>query len=79
MQAMFVAHGPFSTDAKVQHRRRSLVSRGADKGWLSTSRDTYIMQPFRNVEIYNLIMKLLGISEHAAPTNGTNGFWDQYL
>ncbi|KAF9483500.1 Phosphodiest-domain-containing protein [Pholiota conissans] len=79
MQAMFVAHGPFSTDAKAQHQSRSLVSRDADKGWLSTSHDTYIMQPFQNVEIYNLIMKLLGISEYAAPTNGTNGFWDQYL
>lgn len=37
------------------------------------------MQPFANVEIYNLVMKLLGISDKAAPTNGTVGFWDQYI
>ncbi|KAF8176987.1 nucleotide pyrophosphatase [Pholiota molesta] len=80
MQAMFVAHGPFSTEAKAQHQRRSLVSRGADKGWHSTADDTYVMQPFRNLEIYNLIMKLLGVNDsYTASNNGTVGFWDQYL
>lgn len=80
MQAMFVAHGPFSTEAKAQHLRRSLASREADKGWHSTADDTYVMQPFRNLEIYNLIMKLLGVNDsYAASNNGTVGFWDQYL
>ncbi|CAA7262984.1 unnamed protein product [Cyclocybe aegerita] len=82
MQAMFVAHGPFSVKAKAQYQRRSQDSRlvaRTKKGWHSTSHDTYIMQPFRNVEIYNLVMKLLGISDKAAPTNGTIGYWDQYL
>ncbi|KAJ3504776.1 hypothetical protein NLJ89_g7763 [Agrocybe chaxingu] len=82
MQAMFVAHGPFSVNAKAQYQRRSQDSRlvaRAKKGWHSTSHDTFIMQPFRNVEIYNLVIKLLGISNKAAPTNGTIGFWEQYL
>ncbi|KAF9562603.1 Phosphodiest-domain-containing protein [Agrocybe pediades] len=81
MQAIFVAHGPFSVDVKAQHQRRSqhahLAAR-ANTGWHSTSDDAYIMKPFRNVEIYNLVMKLLGV-EKTASTNGTVGFWDQYL
>ncbi|KJA21220.1 hypothetical protein HYPSUDRAFT_141108 [Hypholoma sublateritium FD-334 SS-4] len=78
MQAMFVAHGPFSTDVKAQHQNRALSSR-ATTGWHSTADDTYVMETFQNVEIYNLVMKLLGISHYAANNNGTTGFWDQYL
>ena len=50
-----------------------------NKGWHSTAEDTYVMETFENVQIYNLMMKLLGIEEHAAPTNGTKGFWDKYF
>ncbi|KDR82590.1 hypothetical protein GALMADRAFT_1347468 [Galerina marginata CBS 339.88] len=82
MQAMFVAHGPFSVEAKAQHQRRSQLthlSARANDGWHSTSEDAYIMKTFENVEIYNLVMKLLGISSYASNNNGTVGFWDQYL
>lgn len=84
MRAMFVAHGPFSTDAKAMHGGNILSLRprwpwNADKGWHSTSDSTYVMNGFQNVEIYNLIMKLLGIEAEAAKTNGTTGFWDIYL
>ncbi|KAF5314993.1 hypothetical protein D9619_007129 [Psilocybe cf. subviscida] len=80
MQAIFVAHGPFSIEAKVQHQQTAHLVRSTSKGWHSTSQeDGYVMQPFANVEIYNLVMKLLGISDKAAPTNGTAGFWDQYI
>jgi hypothetical protein len=84
MRAMFVAHGPFSTDAKAMHHGRNMRSLphwplDADKGWHSTSDSTYVMNGFQNVEIYNLIMKLLGIEAQAAKTNGTTGFWDKYL
>ena len=75
MQAMFIAHGPFSKAVKDLHQR-SVRSAG---GWHSTSDDTYIMNRLQNVEIYNLIVKLLGISKYAASTNGTQGFWDKYL
>ena len=83
MHAMFVAHGPFSSVAKAVHqtRSRSLLSRALsrpDKGWHSTSDDTYVMNTFQNVEIYNLVMKLLGV-EQVASTNGTQGFWDKYF
>ena len=38
------------------------------------------MDGFENVEIYNLVMKLLGISQaETAQTNGTTGFWDTYF
>lgn len=81
MQAMFVAHGPFSVQAKAQHQRRSKIahlSARANEGWHSTSDDAYIMKSFQNVEIYNLVMKLLGI-DNIANNNGTVGFWDRYL
>ncbi|TFK40742.1 Phosphodiest-domain-containing protein [Crucibulum laeve] len=82
MHAMFVAHGPFSFEAKAQHARKSLFARSAahsKEGWHSTSDDTYIMDRFANVEIYNLVIKLLGIESQAASNNGTAGFWDKYL
>jgi hypothetical protein len=85
MRAMFVAHGPFSTDAKTMHHGRKMLSYlprwplYADKGWHSTSGSAYVMNGFQNVEIYNLIMKLLGIEAQATKTNGTIGFWDKYL
>jgi len=75
MQAIFVAHGPFSISTKAHLRRRS---RSLD-GWHSVSDDTYVMSTFPNVEIYNLVIKLLGVSSFAARNNGTVGFWDQYL
>jgi hypothetical protein len=84
MYAMFVAHGPFSAVSKAIHqsRSRSIISRSLsrpNKGWHSISDDTYVMNGFQNVEIYNLVMKLLGIEDKAAPTNGTDSFWDLYF
>ncbi|KAG7088112.1 hypothetical protein E1B28_012137 [Marasmius oreades] len=86
MHAMFVAHGPFSAVVKSLHQSWSMSARfprsllpWKNKGWHSTSDDTYVMDRFRNVEIYGLVMKLLGIEELAAKTNGTNGFWDKYF
>jgi len=84
MHAIFVAHGPFTTGAKAQHQRRSSESFGQaldppNRGWHSTSDNTYILKSFHNVEIYNLVMALLGIEDYAASTNGTTGFWDAYL
>ena len=95
MHAMFVAHGPFSAVVKAieadriqsassspSGRLASLLGRGLprpNKGWHSTADDAYVMETFENVQVYNLMMKLLGIEEHAAPTNGTEGFWDKYF
>ncbi|KAF8500851.1 Phosphodiest-domain-containing protein [Russula emetica] len=84
MRAVFVAHGPFSTDAKAIHHGRNMPLRprwplDTDKGWHSTSGSSYVMNGFQNVEIYNLIMKLMGIEAQATKTNGTTGFWDKYL
>ncbi|KAI0357461.1 Phosphodiest-domain-containing protein [Trametes cingulata] len=87
MHAMFVAHGPFSAVVKAIEADRAksparLLSRALgrpNKGWHSTADDAYVMETFENVQIYNLMMKLLGIEDRAAPTNGTNGFWDKYF
>ncbi|KAK7690300.1 hypothetical protein QCA50_006957 [Cerrena zonata] len=85
MHAMFVAHGTFPSLIKSLHQSRSeanIFARrlfNANKGWHSTSDNTYVMDTFPNVEIYNLMMKLLGIEKYAASTNGTKGFWDNYF
>lgn len=81
---MFVAHGPFSAVVKaLHHQPRSLLSRmfldRPNQGWHSTSDDTYVMESFPNVNIYDLVIKLLGAEAHAASTNGTVGFWDKYF
>ncbi|KIJ54235.1 hypothetical protein M422DRAFT_153652 [Sphaerobolus stellatus SS14] len=85
MYSMFVADGPFSVKAKQKRQLasrsvRGIVSRmlGQD-GWLEVTGETYIMHGFRNLEIYGLVTKLLGIEEFAVKTNGTEGFWDNYL
>ncbi|KAJ7264439.1 alkaline-phosphatase-like protein [Mycena haematopus] len=85
MHAMFVAHGPFSAVVKVLHQgpsgslnlARRLLSR-PNKGWHSTSDDTYVMDKFENVQIYSLVMRLLGVDK-VAPTNGSAAFWDKYF
>ncbi|KAJ7130881.1 alkaline-phosphatase-like protein [Mycena filopes] len=77
MHAMFVAHGPFSSVVKVLHQARGVLSR-PNKGWHSTSDDTYVMDKFQNVQIYSLVMRLLGV-EAVAPTNGSAAFWDKYF
>ena len=78
MHAIFVAHGPFSISAKAQHQQVSRHVQTKRPGWHLVQNETYIIDTFRNVEIYNLVMKLLGIG-NIAPNNGTVGFWDQYL
>ena len=85
MHAIFVAHGPFSHDAKTLHQRRTaglsrlLGRKNRVDGWHSTEAGAYVMKTFQNVELYNLVLKLLGAEAWAAPTNGTIGFWDRYL
>ncbi|KAF7314540.1 Type I phosphodiesterase nucleotide pyrophosphatase [Mycena kentingensis (nom. inval.)] len=86
MQAMFVAHGPFSSVVKVLHQGRSSLVRRIlglsrpNKGWHSTADDTYVMDSFENVQIYSLVMRLLGVEEgKVARTNGTREFWDKYF
>ncbi|KAI6016235.1 nucleotide pyrophosphatase [Pisolithus marmoratus] len=86
MRAIFVAHGPFSTDAKgIASRAPSLgasetvrAEDGEVNAWHSIAADEHIMKGFQNVEIYNLVMRLLGVDD-VASTNGTVGFWDTYL
>lgn len=80
MHAMFVAHGPFSAVVKDLHRSSFAAwLPWKNRGWHSTSDDTYVMDSFPNVEIYGLVAKLLGTEEHASANNGTKGFWDKYF
>jgi len=80
MHAMFVAHGPFPAVAKTVHKSQSRrdLSR-PNKNWHSTADDVYEMNGFQNVEVYNLVTKLLGLEHKRANTNGTAGFWEKYF
>ncbi|KAG2151565.1 nucleotide pyrophosphatase [Suillus bovinus] len=70
MRAIFVAHGPFSQGAKA-----AMVARGVGNGT-----GEYMMPGFQNVEIYNLVMRLLGLdAADTAINNGTAGFWDPFV
>ncbi len=85
MNAIFVAHGPFSSTAKITHEMQHSshhphTTLPGAKGWHSTSDNAYVMDGFENVEIYNLVMKLLGIPQaEVAQSNGTSGFWDTFF
>lgn len=73
MHATFVAHGPFSHGAKLT------AVDTQSSAWHSVTDGTYIIPGFANVELYNLIMRLLNIEAWAAPSNGTVGFWNKYV
>ncbi|KAG8214524.1 alkaline-phosphatase-like protein [Butyriboletus roseoflavus] len=73
MRAIFVAHGPFSHGAKLCSPDTQ------PSAWHSVTDGTYIIPGFANIELYNLVMRLLDIEAWAAPTNGTAGFWDKYV
>jgi len=87
MRATFVADGPFAAKAKrralesMPRWRRALhlvapriVSLNVE-GWL----DTRIIDPFPNVELNGLVLKILGLHDSAPENNGTVGFWDKYM
>ena len=92
MFATFVAHGPFATTVKDIHQKRSatlssrlsrslLPRKYTNMDWdrFSHKDATYVIQGFENVQIYGLVMKLLGIEEWSASNNATRGFWDRYF
>ncbi|KAG8907981.1 hypothetical protein FRB99_001147 [Tulasnella sp. 403] len=64
MHAMFVADGPFSKATQAMQN-----AGGPSK--------PLVMKGFKNVELYGLVVKLLGIQ--GAKTNGTEGFWDNWV
>ncbi|KAL5501745.1 hypothetical protein ACEPAH_9005 [Sanghuangporus vaninii] len=91
MRAMFVAHGPFSTNVKDVHIKRSVAEswssslfrrsprKNPPPGWHSIDNSAYVMEGFENVQIYGLVMKLLGLEKWSAKNNATKGFWDKYF
>jgi hypothetical protein len=92
MFATFIAHGPFATTIKDIHHKRSATLSGSllprkytnlNSGWdrYSHKDATYVIQGFENVQIYGLVMKLLGIEQWWAVggNNATKGFWDRYF
>ncbi len=67
MHAIFVASGPSFTPLE-------------EKGKQQERREGWNMEGFRNVEVHNLISRILGVPEHRrAATNGSWSFWDGHL
>lgn len=81
MHAIFVAHGPFAGAVKdVYGTRVGFGPRELPAGFHSVDDDAYVIEGFKNVEVYGLVMDLLGVDKRLrAPTNGTDGFWDKYI
>lgn len=83
MHAIFVAHGPFATNTKDVHAYQS------GGKWHSTpqspdfddDKEAYILDTFNNVELFSLVMQLVGVPGQMwkGKTNGTAGFWEEYL
>ncbi|KAH8915783.1 Phosphodiest-domain-containing protein [Atractiella rhizophila] len=66
MQSIFLcSHGPLARRIKSKFVKRQEDGPTA-------------LPTFSNLELYNLIVRLLDI-DNPAPNNGTEGFWDQYL
>ncbi|GAA6049243.1 hypothetical protein JCM3770_005902 [Rhodotorula araucariae] len=83
MHAIFVAHGPFAsrlkTSSRFAHRRRATPQAQA-RGLVPSDPATSVIPGFANTELYELVAELLHIPvEGRAQTNGTEGFWDEYL
>lgn len=72
MHAIFVAHGPFAESIKQKELRR--------RDAIAADLHTLVIPGFDNVELYDLLASLLRIPvEGRAQTNGTSGFWDEWL
>ncbi|KAH7906182.1 Phosphodiest-domain-containing protein [Hygrophoropsis aurantiaca] len=70
---------PADDQAKVPAGDLVMIPAG-DHAKIPTGTDDQAMiSGFDNVELYNLVLTLLGIEDWAARTNGTEGFWEKYL
>lgn len=68
MHAIFVAHGPFATRLRQQKQKRNAKSMSGVE----------VIPGFSNTELYNLVTRTLLKATKVAPSNGTDGFWEQY-
>lgn len=77
MHAIFVAHGPFASSLKSRSR---LARRASSTVPIPSDPNTLVIPAFKNTEVYGLLARLLGVrKEVRASTNGTSGFWDEWL
>lgn len=91
MHAIFIAHGPFASRIKSNSRSSSSSSSSLSEEQeeeqeedgvrgMKEENGITIIPGFDNLEVYNLVMTLLGVDEEKrARNNGTVGFWDRYL
>ncbi|CEQ40678.1 SPOSA6832_02317 [Sporobolomyces salmonicolor] len=76
MRTIFVAHGPFANQLKTSQRLRQRQEEAS----IPSDPNTMILPGFANLEVYDLVARLLGIpEERRALNNGTSGFWERYL
>jgi hypothetical protein len=85
MRGIFVAHGPFaqhlrSLPSSSLARRSSNAYALSGRAPIEEDPATMVIPGFANLEVYDLVARLLGIEEEGrAKTNGTRGFWERYL
>ncbi|GFZ43401.1 hypothetical protein JCM24511_01121 [Saitozyma sp. JCM 24511] len=77
MQAIFFAHGPFAEQIKSVAGSRKAEMGVEARGWVSTN--PHVLESFANLELYSLVLRLLGLEAYEPAHNGTVGFWDQYI
>ncbi|GAA5874588.1 hypothetical protein JCM1840_002238 [Sporobolomyces johnsonii] len=76
MHTVFVAHGPFANQLKTSQRLRKRQQEAS----IASDPNTTVLPGFANLEVYDLVARLLGIpEERRALNNGTSGFWERYL
>ncbi|QRV80871.1 pyrophosphatase/phosphodiesterase [Ceratobasidium sp. AG-Ba] len=94
MRAMFIASGPFTdrVRAKVFSDTSPIPGRFSRSTPAIHSKPPIYVPPrgggkngpvliehFENVQVYSLVMRLLGIQQYSAQTNGTAGYWDTWF
>lgn len=78
MRAIFVAHGPFASSVKT--RCRLSRRRKSPTVPIPSDAHTLVVPAFENTEVYGLLARLLRVpSGVRASTNGTSGFWEEWL
>ncbi|BEJ13240.1 hypothetical protein CspHIS471_0304140 [Cutaneotrichosporon sp. HIS471] len=70
MQAVFFAQGPWAERVKA--------AAGTHEDMWETVQPP-VLKPFRNLELFNLIMRLQRLERIAPPNNGTDGFWERLV
>ncbi|TYJ52671.1 hypothetical protein B9479_006720 [Cryptococcus floricola] len=77
MQAIFFTRGPLGR--ALRESGVGLVDGGGGGGSGGGEEGVPVLQSFKNLEIFSLCTKLLGLRDVEPGHNGTEGFWERWL